>query len=1073
MQIKTGFTTNYPSKNWVQIDSDLVINKKSYNKPRVWQTECYNTLVNHKGISIINAPTGSGKSTMISLLGSAKLLKDKNLKLIIAVPQTIIGKGFTKKNILLPGDIPVDWDPGVQLCGKSNKNIDSIISWIKAPVFKPGERFQERILVCTHASLTLAFARMTSVERDQYWKDILVVVDEAHHVSIQETEDELMITNKLGDIVNYIHNTKNSNNQAILITATFFRGDSKSLLSNEIEESSKRYNLPFDIYISQMNYFKSFSYDFVIDAIDYTKNIKECVDNLDATNHKKLVIYIPSRNTPLAYDKDAEVAEILQGIMDSKGATNKFIDDNGLIHLTNNEGLDYKVLDLVTKQNQNKSKKFFQKPVINQNADSLDCIITLNMFKEGADWEFADGMIIAGKRNSLTDVIQMVGRLLRDKPGKSTVRVLHMLPYSIGNELNDDLEDNLNDYFKAIAISLLMEEVFQPINIVINKESKCGKSSIENDNSSSIYNELGLDENQISNLIESSIKDLINFSQGIKESKGTYSNIDLKNKMPEFVKSWLQLNNLEFTDKQCEQLSHKIFTSLCNRDVKSNNMGINLSEIDWEMLESSDPINCILRYTGYPINEEGLKQLRAILSNLENTSNELCHKICQWIIENGMPKCRSKNDLENKYFNWIHTQKGNKSGSNKGIFYQSNQKIADFYSLSNLFELVDREKESNELCHSVCKWIISNGMPSNHSDDKTEQKYASWIQYNRSAKSNKRNHIKTFYQSNQEIAESYGLHNLFEFKNQEKESNEMCHLICKWTVTNGMPKKNSKDPVEKKYYSWIICRKGTKSGNRKGIFYQSNQEIAESYGLIDLFEKIDLEKESNEMCHLACKWIVSNGMPKKTSKNQLEKKYNNWILKQRQAKSKSKIDIVFYESNQEIAESYGLIDLFDKTDLEKESNEMCHLVCKWIISNGIPKVRITKNQTEKKYNNWIVQQRQAKIGNNKLIFYQSNQEIAESYGLFDLFNLIDREKESNEICHLVCKWILSNGMPGRVTEDPVQKKYSYWINDQRKAKYAMKTENVFYQSNQKIAESYGLPDLFHRKAKNVQQNDCA
>jgi superfamily II DNA or RNA helicase len=983
MQIKTGFTTSYSSKNWVQIDSNLLVNKKSYSKPRTWQTECYNTLIDHKGISIINAPTGSGKSTMISLLGSAKLLKDNNLKLIIAVPQTIIGKGFTKKNILLPGDIPVDWDPGIQLCDKSNKNIESITSWIKTPVFKPDERFQERILVCTYSTLTSAFSRMTSEERNQYWKDILVVVDEAHHVSIQETEDELTISNKLGDIIKYIYNTKDSNNEAILITATFFRGDSKSLLSNEIQESSKRYNLPFDVYISQMNYFKSFSYDFVIDAVDYTKNIKECVDNLDATNHKKLVIYIPTRNTAFAYDKDAEVTEILQGLMDSKGATNKFIDKNGLIHLTNNEGLDYKVLDLVTEQNQSKSKKFFQKPVINQNSDSLDCIITLNMFKEGADWEYADGMIITGKRNSLTDVIQMVGRLLRDKPGKSTVRVLHMLEYSIGNELNDDLEDNLNDYFKAIAISLLMEEVFQPIKIAVNKETKSGKSSSENDNSSSIYNELGLDENQISNLIESSIKDLINFSQGIRETKDTCSNADLKNKMPEFVESWLQLNNLEFTDEQCTQLSNKIFASLCNRDVKTNNLGINLSEIDWEMLESSDPINCILRYTGYPINEEGLKQLRAILSNLENASNEMCHKVCQWIKNNNkVPIQNSKDPLENNYAEWISRQKRGKSG--KGIiFYQTNQNIAESYNFFDLFEYIDLEKLSNDMCHLVCQWIKENKKdPSQKSKDLNEKKMGRWLSSQKMYKKGKFN--GKFYDTNQKIADAHQLFDLFEIEDSENATNEMCHIVCQWIKNNNkVPVSRSNDDNEKKYYSWINRQRRAKQNK---LFYQSNQDIVESYGYEDLFKIESLEEKSNIKTHELCKWIVENNkIPIGKSDDTIESKLNEFLSSRKKAYSKTSKG-AWFDSDLDIVKSYGLGNIFEIRDSETNANDKVIEICKWICDNNKMPSRMSKDENEVLLSKTLVRFRQIRKA-KKHQWFDSNDKIALSYGLPGLFEV--------------------------------------------------------------------------------------
>ena len=1143
MQIKTGFSTSYSSKNWIQIDSNLVIDKYSYNKPREWQSECYDSLIDHKGISIINAPTGSGKSTMISILGSAKLLKDDSIKLIIAVPQTIIGKGFSKKSILLPGDIPVDWDPGVQLCGKSSKNIDTLISWIKTPIFKAKERFQERILVCTHATLTAAFSKMDPDERAKHWKDIVVVVDEAHHVSIQETDDELTITNKLGEIINYIHNTQDKNNEAILITATFFRGDSKSLISNEIQESAKRYNLPFDVYISQMNHFESFSYDFVIDTLDYTKNIKECVDNLDATNHKKLVIYIPIRNTTLASDKNAEVTDIIQGLMDSKGATNQFIDKNGLIHITNDYGLDYKILDLVTVQNQKKSKAFFQKPIVNQDSNSLDCIITLNMFKEGADWEFADGMIITGKRNSLTDVIQMVGRLLRDKTGKSTVRVLHMLPYSIGNEFNDDLEDNLNSYFKAIAISLLMEEVFQPINISINKNEPKNDSSNEekkSENSVSIYNELGLDENQISDLIEISIKDLVNFSQGIKESNGNYSNSDLKNKMSEIVKSWMEQNNIEFNEEQFDKLSDKVFNSLCVRDIKTNNLGINLLDIDWEMIESAEPINCILRYTGLPVDEEGLRQLRILIAKLEFCSNNMCHKVCQWTKSNGKkPSGSSKDVIEKKYGCWIQVQR--KYKKNKS-FYQSNQKIAESYDLPDLFEYKDREKESNEMCHLVCQWIKDNGKkPTLRSSDIIEKKYAAWINCMRSAKVNRGGFI--FYQSNQEIINLYGYIDLFDVKSRNVK--EMCHLVCQWIISNGRhPKAKSSDLVEKKYANFINTQKRVKQGPnfeqykqdivesyglpdlfedkiknievmchsvcqwikdndkkptlrstdiiekkyaawidtqkryKKSKNKDSIQEIAESYDLPDLFESKDREKESNEMCHKVCEWTKLNDKkPSTHSKDIIEKKYGTWIQTQKRSK-KIKGNSVFYQSNQKIAESYGLHDLFvsfesvKPLDAEKESNKMCHLVCQWIKTNGKNPSGKSTDFNERKYCFWIQDNKKGKVNKSNYKFYISNQEIADSYGLFDLFEIgstESREKKSNKMCHLVCEWIISNGMPKSTSKDAIEYKYASWINTQRQNK---KEENkaIFYHSNQEIAESYGLFDLFVRKTKYVNEN---
>ena len=40
----------------------------------------------------------------------------------------------------------------------------------------------------------------------------------------------------------------------------------------------------------------------------------------------------------------------------------------------------------------------------------VDVIIALGMFKEGANWRWADREVIIGSRSSLTEVVQMVGQ---------------------------------------------------------------------------------------------------------------------------------------------------------------------------------------------------------------------------------------------------------------------------------------------------------------------------------------------------------------------------------------------------------------------------------------------------------------------------------------------------------------------------------------------------------------------------------------------------------------------------------------------------------------------------------------
>ena len=47
-------------------------------------------------------------------------------------------------------------------------------------------------------------------------------------------------------------------------------------------------------------------------------------------------------------------------------------------------------------------------------------IIALGMAKEGFDWPFCEHALTVGYRGSLTEVIQIIGRVTRDCPARST-----------------------------------------------------------------------------------------------------------------------------------------------------------------------------------------------------------------------------------------------------------------------------------------------------------------------------------------------------------------------------------------------------------------------------------------------------------------------------------------------------------------------------------------------------------------------------------------------------------------------------------------------------------------------------
>jgi len=393
-----------------------------------------------------------------------------------------------------------------------------------------------------------------------------------------------------------------------------------------------------------------------------------------------------------------------------------------------------------------------------------------------------------------------------------------------------------------------------------------------------------------------------------------------------------------------------------------------------------------------------------------------------------------------------------------GIFYKSIQKLAEKLGCPDMFDLIDFE-DSNERTHKFCKWIKENDKtPSQHSKNIEEKQLGIFLSTRKKAKGGKGNSL--FYKSDQKIAESYGLKELFENTDLEADSNERTHKLCKWIKENDKnPSQQSKNIEEKQLGKFLSTKKMAKGGKGNSLFYKSDQKIAESYGLKELFENTDLEADSNERTHKLCKWIKENDKnPLGKSKNIEEKQLGIFLSTKKTAKG-GKGESRFYKSDQKIVESYGLKELFENIDPEADSNEKTHELCKWIKENDKNPSGKSKNIEEKQLGNFLSIRKKAKGGKGGN-FYKSDQKIAESYGLKELFDTIDREADSNERTHKLCKWIKENDKtPSNGSKNIEEKQLGNFLSKKKMAKGG-KGNWKLYKSDQKIAESYGMKDLF-------------
>ena len=109
----------------------------------------------------------------------------------------------------------------------------------------PQKRFNDRILICTHATLVAAFRRLKASDELHLFHDLLLWIDEAHHMRNTEIEgfEDAINSNGIGEIVRSLI----QNNPTLKIgmaTATPFRGDRLSIFGG-MEDRFVQFSIPY------------------------------------------------------------------------------------------------------------------------------------------------------------------------------------------------------------------------------------------------------------------------------------------------------------------------------------------------------------------------------------------------------------------------------------------------------------------------------------------------------------------------------------------------------------------------------------------------------------------------------------------------------------------------------------------------------------------------------------------------------------------------------------------------------------------------------------------------------------
>jgi hypothetical protein len=299
----------------------------------------------------------------------------------------------------------------------------------------------DKVLVCTHATFRFAV--------DEYgveaFDDRLIAVDEFHHVSSNPD-------NKLG--LHLSQFIARSRVHLVAMTGSYFRGDAEAVLT-PLEEA--KFDTVTYTYYEQLNgydHLKQLDMGYFFYSGSYVDDILKVLDASEKT-----IIHIPNVNSrESTKDKIREVEHIIGELGEWQGVD----DATGFQLVKTPEGNVLRIADLVDDDagRRDRVSAALKDPAQKHNRDYVDIIIALGMAKEGFDWIWCEHALTVGYRSSLTEIVQIIGRATRDAPGKTHARFTNLIAEPDASE--EAVTEAVNDTLKAIAASLLMEQVLAP-----------------------------------------------------------------------------------------------------------------------------------------------------------------------------------------------------------------------------------------------------------------------------------------------------------------------------------------------------------------------------------------------------------------------------------------------------------------------------------------------------------------------------------------------------------------------------------------------------------------------------------
>ena len=271
----------------------------------------------------------------------------------------------------------------------------------------------------------------------------VIAIDEFHHVS---ANPDNVLGNQLKALI------ERDKTHVVAMTGSYFRGDSDAVLLPEDEAKFETVTYTYYEQLNGYTHLKNLDIGYYFYSGSYVDDILKVLKTSEKT-----ILHIPNVNSrESTKDKIREVENILEELGTWKGTD----EETGFQLVETSEGKILRIADLVDPDHQGRVQASLRSPRMKEDREYVDIIIALGMAKEGFDWIWCEHALTVGYRSSLTEIVQIIGRATRDAPDKTHARFTNLIAEPDAEE--DKVTEAVNDTLKAIAASLLMEQVLVP-----------------------------------------------------------------------------------------------------------------------------------------------------------------------------------------------------------------------------------------------------------------------------------------------------------------------------------------------------------------------------------------------------------------------------------------------------------------------------------------------------------------------------------------------------------------------------------------------------------------------------------